>query len=807
MLMLIFSTSAAWPQSPVTGKINGQVLDENKNPLEFATIMLLSTSDSSLVKGAISDVAGKYEFMNIAEGNYLVSASMVGYQKIYTRPFILQSETESINLASLALSSDTKTLTEVVVVGEKPFIEQKLDRMVVNVANSIVSSGGTALEVLEKAPGITVDQNDVISLKGKQGIIVMIDGKQSYLSASEVSNMLRNMQSNAIEQIEIITNPSAKYDAAGNSGIINIKLKKDKNMGMNGNINAGVGYGKFEKYNGGLNLNYRQGKVNFFGNYNYGYNKRFNSLRLQRRIVDDGTETFFDAYNYRPMEFENHSYKAGVDFSLNEKNTLGFIATGFFNDGTMEVINDTKISHEKNQVDSSLILFNNATSIRQSMSYNLNYRKTFDSTDREFTIDLDYSNYEGESNDNIRNFYYNSIGEETGSPLILKSIIPSIVDIKSIKADYVHPLGNGAKLEIGMKSSHVTTDNDVRFDLYEAEQWTVDTTKTNHFKYTENINAGYLNFSKEYEKLSLQLGLRAEQTISEGNSITLNKVVKRNYLEFFPSIFVSQKLGKDHQLGYSYSRRIDRPTYQDLNPFIYFLDVYSYFEGNPFLKPSFTNSFEISHTFKGMFITSLGYSHTKDVFTQVTEQNDETMVTKATMANLNSQKNYSLGLTIPVNFTKWWTASNNLSLYYNRFESEFQGGQLDLGQLAYNLNSNHNFTLPNNFSAEVSGMYRSPTVDGIVKARSMYFVAMGIQKTFLDKKATLKLNVHDIFNTMRFRGDIDYQNMDVNILAKWESRQARLTFTYRFGNNDIKPARRRTTGSEAEQNRIKVDGN
>lgn len=806
--LLLSVTNSSFAQTPTKGNVSGAILDENKKPLEFATMMLLQATDSSLVKGAISDVSGKFEFENVATGNYLVAGSMVGYKKIYTKAFTLDAKHLSVTLVAIQMEPDAQHLNEVVVVGQKPFIEQRVDKMVVNVENSIVSSGGTAMEVLEKAPGITIDKDDKISLKGKQGVVIMIDGKQTYLSATEVSNMLRNMQSNAIEQIEIISNPSAKYDAAGNSGIINIKLKKNKNMGMNGNLTAGTGYGKFPKYNGSLNLNYRNGKFNVFGNYNYGYNKRFSDQTILRTIHYGGVTTYFDSQNYRLMEFDNHSFKAGADYYINKHNTIGFLANGFANSGNMDVTNETIIRNAGFEADSSLTLFNSPRNTWKSMAYNVNYRKTFDSTDREFSIDLDYSKFNGKSKDDIQTYYYNRGGEQTGTPLFLKSDIPSQVDIKSFKIDYVHPLKNKAKIETGIKSSFVTTDNDVKFNLFRDFQWMIDTDRTNHFKYTENINAAYVNFNKELsKKWSLQLGLRAEQTISRGNSITLNKVVDRNYLEWFPSVFVSQNISKDHQVNYSYSRRIDRPSYQDLNPFIYFLDPYTFFQGNPFLKPQFTNAFQVSHTFKGKFITTLGYSHTKDIFTQVTKQDDETKVTIATMTNLDTRYNYNMGLSAPITFTKWWTANNNINVYYNQYTSQYLGGQLNTGQLALNLNSNHNFILANDFSAEVSGFYNSPTVDGIIKIQSMYAVGFGIQKTFMNKKASLKLNVNDVFNIMQFKGHIHYQNMDLKIRSNWESRQARLTFNYRFGKNDINPARRRSSATESEQNRIKMGGN
>ncbi|HYG40578.1 MAG TPA: outer membrane beta-barrel family protein [Cytophagales bacterium] len=443
-----------------------------------------------------------------------------------------------------------------------------------------------------------------------------------------------------------------------------------------------------------------------------------------------------------------------------------------------------------------------------SMAYNLNYKSTLDTLGRELTVDLDYSNYSGQAFDDMETHFFNKQGNENAIPLILRSDIPSNVEIKSGKADYVHPINKDTKIEAGIKTSFVTTDNNVKWETYNEGSWNVDRGRTNHFQYKENLNAAYINIHTQYKKFGFQLGLRAEQTIAKGNLITENlQKPDTSYLNFFPSVFVSQKISEKNQVTYSYSKRIDRPSYQNLNPFIYFLDPYAYFQGNPFLKPQYTHSFQVAHTYDGKFITTLGYSNTSNVMQQVTEQNDETKVTKATMTNLDNFKNLSLGINAPVTIAKWWTTNNNLSFYYKEYKSRYLDGEINNTGFSWTLNSNHNFTLPRDFSAELSGMYLSPNVEGIIKIRSMYVVNMGIQKNLWDKKANIKLNVNDVFNIMKFRGTIDYQNQHLNILGKWESRLARITFTYRFGKEDIKPARRRSSGAESEQNRVNMGGN
>ena len=640
-----------------TGQISGKVVDKQDQPMEYATIMLLQASDSSLVKGAISDSLGSYQFENVPLGNYRISAGMVGFNKQTSEMFSLTENHSTHLLQPLLMEEETQALEEVIVEAQRPLLEQQADRLVINVEGSILAGGGTAMEVLEKSPGITVDRDGNISLKGKQGVIVMMDGKQSYLSPQEVSNMLSNMSADAIEKIELITNPSAKYDAAGNSGIINIKTKKNKNRGMNGSLTAGTGYGRYGKVNTGLNLNYRQGKINLFGSYDYRYNHGYsNTFVIDRYSITPTDTTIFNQNNYRPFWSTNHQFKGGVDWFLNDKNTLGLLVRGYSNVLELDITGDATAVNPAGENLLWLDSRNDAYHGYDNMSYNLNYRRTFEQEGQEFTADLDYSRFLGTTFNGIDNYYYyGAVAAGPDSSQHLRSDIPSVIDIKVAKVDYVHPLGKkGGRFEVGAKSSTVTTDNDVHFDERQGEEWAVDRGKTNHFIYEENIHAAYLNWSGKIGAYDLQAGLRGEQTSYKGESITMDSVVSDDYLKLFPSLFIGRQFSEAHQLNLSYSRRIDRPSYQSLNPFIYYLDPYQYYQGNPLLQPQFTHNLELSHTLKGMYITSIGYSHTSDVLTQVTEQDDIRKVTKATTRNLQTLTSYNLTMSAPISVAKWW---------------------------------------------------------------------------------------------------------------------------------------------------------
>lgn len=782
-------------------KITGKVIDEAQKPLDYVTISILKVKDSTLVKTSFTDLAGVYSFESVPEGSYLVSAFIMGYKKSFSKSFVIDASHKQVVIPEQQLSMESRSLKEVSVIAQKPFIERKMDKLIVNVENSSVSAGSTAMEVLEKAPGITIDKDDNISMKGKQGVLIMLDGKQTYMSSADVANMLRNMQSDQIETIELIMSPSARYDAAGTSGIINIKTKKNKSLGMNGTFTAGAGYGETSKYNGGTTLNYRKNKVNLFGNYNFSDNGRLSNLNLNRAVNYQDTVTRFNQLNDWNNRRSSNSLKGGMDYFINKNNTIGILVNAYSNRNESKSINYTSRKNNFNQSEIINVL-GNRTEEYSNVAYNFNYKGTLDTSGKELSVDLDYSNYNGNS-DEIRDNSYSRFNLEPRNNLQVKNYAPSKIKVKSAKLDYTHPINKSTKMELGLKSSIVKTDNDLLLARLSGNIFVPDPEYTNRFLYDENIYAAYANFSKEIKKTGIQLGLRTEYTESKGNSITKNEIVDRKYVELFPSVSLSQKLGKDHQLGLSYSRRIDRPGYDNLNPFVNFLDEYTYQKGNPFLNPQFTNSFDLSHTYKGGITSTLNYSYTKDVMTFVTEQDDATQKTYATQRNLDEQQVIGINIYAPVPVAKWWNINNNLHVFNMRFKSKSAGGDLNSGQTAVTYNMDHSFTIDKSFTAEASVQYQSPMQYGIFKIESQTVFNAGLRKSFMNNKANLRFSMNDVFNTRRQRLSTTYQNMDVNFTEKGESQIGRITLTYRFGNNEIKAARRRSTGLEEETNRMK----
>lgn len=787
----------------IQGTISGAVLDEQQKPVDYATIGLFKTADSSLVKTMVTNNEGKYQFIAVKTGSYYLKVNKMGFAAYKAKPFQLSDDRSIIDLAIITLKLEGKALKAVNITTVKPLIERKMDKLVMNVENSSIAIGSTALEVLQRAPGVTVDQNDKISMQGKQGVLILLDGKQTYMSSADVANLLRNMQSEQIESIELITNPSAKYDASGNSGIINIKTKKNRNGGTNGSVNAGIGYGKNLKRNGGININNRTQHVNIFGNYNYGNNRRDNHLGIDR-ISSGAANTYFMQLGDSFRQSENNNFKAGIDVFLNKNNTIGLLVNGYLNQSNESTTNATLIGSSFTKVDSSLVATNLISNRYNNMAYNLNYKSILDTAGQEISADLDYSRYNGDDGANYTNTYLNVSGGLARPVNYIRNTTPSKIDIKAFKIDYSLSLNKTMKLEAGVKSSWVKTDNNLSAEEKINNVWQNDVRRSNRFVYDENVNAAYANLNKQFKNTSVQLGLRMEQTHSIGNLITTNSVVDRSYLDFFPSVFINQTLNKNNQLGVSYSRRIDRPSYDALNPFIYYLDQYTYKKGNPFLNPQYTHNFEVSYTFMQKYLLSFNYSRVNDVITEVILPNDSQKALYQTNANIAKNISYGANLNVPVKVTKWWNMNNNLNVFYLSFEAPDLGGRaLKTGKTSFQFKAQNTFTIVKGLTAELMGNYQSPLEYGTLSIEAKYGIDMGITKSLLNKKASLKLALNDVFNTQETRLSSTYPGLNYSLYQKNETQIGRISFTYRFGKNEIKPARRRITGTEAEQSRIK----
>lgn len=810
MLLAMAHIAKAQPgPRAASGSLSGVVKEANGQPVANGTVSLYRAKDSSLITGTITDDGGHYHFASLSPGRYIVAASGVGMTRVFSLP-VAMGETGAVRVPDLVLRASLNLLKGISVSAQKPSIEYQLDKTVINVENSPAAAGNTALELLQNAPGVTVDQDGHISLKGKPGVTILIDGKPTHLSETQVTDMLRSMSADQLSKIELISNPSAKYDAAGTAGIIDLKLKKNSMEGLNGNATLGFSQGFHGNYNGGFNMNYKKGKINLFGSYNLNQNTQKSTFNLIRRFYHGGDklpDASMEQHSPRKSTSTYRAFKVGMDYAVDKKNTIGIQANGDFSRQNSHSSGPIRFYSSDRQLDSLVSPVSDIRETWNSVGYSLNYKLVIDTGGQELTANVDYSTFTSGMHQHYQTGYEDGNGNQLRDARFRQGNLPSAITIKSGKIDYTLPVKGGAKLEMGLKASQVVSDNNVRYENREGGHWENDSGATNHFIYRENINAGYINLNKSFKGgWALQAGLRGEQTLSKANQVTIDSVVNRQYFRLFPSVFVNKDLGKNNRLGFSFSRRIDRPDYESLNPFTYYIDDYTYTEGNPFLEPQFTNSFELSHTYKSLITTTLGFSRTTDVITNVILQNDTTHAAFETKENINSRNNFNLSVSAPIQITKWWMSNNNASVFRNNYKGSLNEGELDLSKTSFGINTTNTFTLPGDVKLELRGYYRSAAVYGVWVSAPQYSVSAGIQKAFWDKKALLKVSVNDIFNTQEGRSRLKYQNIDLRLLNTWESRRVAVTFTYNFGNRNMKSSNQHKTGIEEEQNRINKGG-
>jgi iron complex outermembrane recepter protein len=785
-------------------QVSGNIKDAQGTALKGATISLLAAKDSAMVKLAVSKDNGTYTFTSITAGKYLVKASFTEYQPAFSAPF--EVGTAATNIADITLTKAASNLKGVTVTAQKPMVEMRGDKMIVNVEGTINAVGTDALDLLRKSPGVQVDKDDNLSLSGKNGVQVYIDGKPSPLSGQDLANYLKTLNSSQIEAIEIITNPSAKYEAAGNAGIINIRLKKNKSLGTNGSVNAGWNIGVYAKYNAGININYRNKKVNLFGTYGYNKGLMENNISIYRTVAD----SLFNQKGVVTMDNRGHNFKAGMDYFMDKKNTIGVMVNGTLSDPGVKNIGTTPISYMPTGiVDRILVADNSSTMKRNNVNINANYSFN-DGKGKTLTINADHGNYDINSNQLQPNYYYDKTGKILLNSVVYRMKAPTDININSLKADWEQPFKKGT-LGFGGKFANVKTDNNFsRYNVYGSNEQ-LDKDRSNRFVYKENIGAAYVNYNRAFKGIVLQAGVRMEHTVLDGTSTGQKPVgsgyenysatFKRSYTNFFPSASVTFNKKPTNQFSISYSRRIDRPNYQDLNPFEFKLDEYTFQKGNINLRPQYTNSIGVTNTYKYKLTTTVNYSHVKDLFTQVfdTAEKSKAFISKQ---NLATQDIMSVNISYPYRY-KAYSLFANVNSFYSKYQADYGAGRkvnVNAGGLSVVLQNSLKFA--KTFTAELTGYYSAPTVyQGTIKAKSMGFVDIGLQKQLLKGKATLRTSVSDVFKTLRFSGVNDFAGQRSDIKANWESRQFKLNFVYRFGSNMVKGARQRATGADDENKR------
>ncbi|MFT4023534.1 MAG: TonB-dependent receptor [Flavihumibacter sp.] len=803
---LVFCSVVSAQQN--SGAIRGTVTEGKQKAESDASVSLLA-SDSAIIKTIPTAIDGAFVFRELPAGWYFIKVSAVGRQPWQSAR--IEVGNQPVDLPEIHLTVASKELNAVTVTAHKPFIEQKIDRTVVNVEAAVTNTGATALEVLEKSPGVMVDKDGNISLKGKQGVMVMLDGRPSYLTGDQLNNLLKSMPASAIDQIEIITNPSARYDAAGNSGIINIKTKKNKQRGFNGSLTANYGQGVYWKTNNSFNLNYRAGKVNIFANGGYSVWNGFQRLAINRRFLSDEMKQVTGVFDQVSMMYshdQNYSLKLGADYYVTGKTTLGLVVNGNFSPEDQLGKNTSQLMNPSNEIDSLLFASSSSTDRWKNKSLNLNLRHQFDTLGQELTADVDLINYGSRS----EQLFNNTIADPDGTEKYTETLrgkLPVNINIYTAKIDYTKPLKNG-KLEAGLKGSRVNTGNEANYANLVNQEWENDWRKSNHFQYRENLFAAYLNYNTQWKKWSLQSGLRYEHTQytgdQNGNPTKADSSFTRNYGSLFPTVFVRYAANDKNQFAIAAGRRIDRPAYQNLNPFLFFIDKFTYGQGNTGLQPQFTNNLELTHTYRNFLTTTVNYSYSKNVFAETFEPNGQAVIVK--QGNIGKKQNAGVSVSAQVPVKKWLTSILYANYNYTVFEGMLNGEMLKVsaGNVLFNLNNQFKFN--KGWSAELSGWYRTKGVEGQILINDMGAAAAGVAKQVLKGKGTVKLNVRDMFYTQQASGNINFRNTLATFRNSRDSRVVNISLVYRFG-KPLKDSRQRrnTGGAGEEQNRVKMGNN
>jgi len=775
--------------------VSGMVKDTNNFMIRAASIVLKTTKDSTVVKTALTDTNGKYLFENVIEGTYFVHVSHTGYTTAGSDIFMIDSVSSLIR--NFILTRTTATLKEVRVKYRKPMIEIKNDRMIFNVENSVTSASQNALELMRKTPGVVVDKDENLSLGGKSGVKVYIDGRVSPLTDKDLSFFLKSIASSQIEAIEIITNPSASYDASGNAGIINIRLRKNKNYGTNGSLTGSYSVAVFPKYNAGISFNRRKRSINFYGNFNYNRGL-YSAYSNMYRILSD---SIFDQHAEIRGLNTGYSGRAGADYTLNSRNSLGVQYTTQLFNNNMGTNSETKIIYAPLlNLDRVLSAKNSLINKRNVTAVNVNYRYA-DSSGHELILDADYGHYQISSNQEQPNIYYDPLANRVYSKEY-KIISPSLLHIYSFKTDYGQGFKNG-RLSFGAKTSYVSSNNDIaQFNVYPSIVQ-ADSAYSNHFLYQENINALYISYSKTMKKVAVQVGLRAENTNVKGSShgYKQDSTFDLHSTQLFPGIALNFNKNPQKLWTLNYSYRIDRPSYRDLNPFEFKLDDYSSKKGNTALTPQFTNSIGLTYLYRQSLISTLNYSSIRDVFTVLTDTINRSKIF-LTKKNLATRNIASLNISYQKEY-KWYGLFINANTYHSNYNADFGAGRtINLSAFSIDINLQQSFRFGKNWSGELTSFYNAPSIlQRTYKSKGSGSVDVGIKKVLFKSQLIIAVAGGDLFYTLQNRLYSNFAGQKIWSTGGEESSQFRININYRFGNVKIKAVQQRKTGLEEENKR------
>jgi len=802
MLLTVLSAAFLFSASlEAQTKISGLVVDDSGRVLSRVNVLLLKSLDSTLVKGILSGEDGGFLFANVSAGSYVITATAIGYKQVYS-PVITTPLEKKEDTFRIVLSKAVTELNTVTVTGRKPLYEQKPDRLVINVQNSITSAGNTALDVLERSPGVSVNrQSNSISLIGKEGVMLMINGKISYMPAEAVIELLNGMSSNNIEKIELITTPPASVDAEGKAGLINIVLKSNNNFGTNGSFTATLGYGKGPVTEASGNLNFRREKLNIYGNLSFSRIEKPLPINSETHIVVQGVArgVKFDAG--RTENVVNFNGRIGFDYQLSARTIVGVLITGYDNDYKQHETNKNLILRD-DVIDTLEIQKNHETNHWKNISANFNVQHDFSQGSR-LALNLDYIYYDNHQPYNYSSAFFNNAGEFL-SLEIKRTSKYTPINFLIGALDYSLKLGNKCRMDVGLKRTVADFTNELALERFSGGSWALDSASTATQKLNEDYTAAYVSIDLAASKKdNLKVGLRYEYTNSNLGSTAKTNIVDRHYGNLFPVFNYNRVFNKNNSLTVSFSSRISRPTFNQLAPYIYFMNGSTSITGNPALQPTISNTITASYSFR-KYLASLSVGKEKDpiwIFQPTADTSTGKIV--LTPENLRYQKLASLMIAVPLNLTRWWTSQFNATVIWQDLAT-YGEDPLKLSKFNFNLTASETFRLSKTVSMEVSGFYQSPRYAGITLQKAYGSLDFGVRKKLAGRNGTLSFTATNLLLSQDLVLTTNYpqKNLDTYFSVNFVQRSFKISYTRNFGNDKLKEKRERNTGAEEEKGRV-----
>ncbi|TYP72948.1 outer membrane beta-barrel family protein [Aquimarina intermedia] len=753
--LILTSLLSAQPQNPdLLGSVKGRVIDKlRKEPIPYATIVIQDLKEE-IISGGITTESGEFLVNDIPNGNYTLKIQFIGYAS-YATPISINRKNRNFDIGTIELLEEAESLDDVTIVAERTTIEQKIDRKVINVGKDLTTTGGSAAEIMNNISSVNVDQDGNITLRGNQNVRILVDGKPTNISAAQ---LLKQIPSTSIKTIELITNPSAKYNPEGMSGIINIVLHKNSNIGLNGNINFGLNFDKNARFNSSIDLNYRSGKFNIYGNYGNSSRKSLGAGYVFRE--DEDSQQFFSFLD----NTNSHLFKVGIDYYLDDHNTLSFYTNQNIYDGGTTGTTDIRFV-ENPQNNLSQLLFNQGENI--GSTYNFDYKHTFKEEEHSIELEVDYNVFDEDKTDQ---FLF------TGNTAFLQNYT-DLIDNKrentTINLDYINPISETDKLEIGYEARLRRTENGYISSLF----------ANSDYAYDRDIHSGYVTYGKTLKKWSYQIGARVE-SYKVTATLDNERIFEDDYVTVYPSAYINYTPEEKNSYQLSYSRRVDRPGLNQVNPIREWSTPRIISIGNPALDPQFTNSIEFNYTRKlekGSLTAGVFYRLINDEINQTLLENPDVEDGQIlTFDNFDNNTAYGFELSSNYKVATWWSLNASVDLYGQTQKGVVGTTTREVDAFVYNFRLSNTFKATKNLSFQLFGFYRGPQEGIQFETEEFYFVNTGARYSFLDDKATFSINFNDIFNTQKFRfnSDVPYTQFGQ---FQGETQSVFLGLSYRFG--------------------------